>query len=250
MFRSPQSRVDAEPVARIVPNGESGVVSGGGLMPTLALYVASIAVADSINPSTVVPALWMASRPRAHLATFTFGVFVTYLTGGLVLVFGPGPVLIAALHHVRGTAEHTLEVVGGVVVLAVAVGLWRSRHSERVTRLPLPGCTRFSAFALGAAIMAVELPTAFIYFGAISAVLASHQSAASEVSVLVVYNAVFVAPLVAILALRRFAGDRVERWLAAGSGQLIAFGQLVLTGLTGCAGALLLILGVTGLVVP
>jgi cytochrome c biogenesis protein CcdA len=217
-------------------------------MPTLTLYVASIAIADSINPSTVVPALWMAARPRAHLASFACGVFVTYLAGGLVLVFGPGPVLIAALHHIRGTAEHTLEVVGGVAALAVAVGLWRERRSERVARLPRPGCTRISAFALGAAIMAVELPTAFIYFGAISAVLASHRGAAAEVSVLVVYNALFVAPLVVIGALRRFAGDRVERSLASGSERLIAFGRLVVTALTGCAGALLLILGVIGLV--
>jgi cytochrome c biogenesis protein CcdA len=218
-------------------------------MPTLVLYVASIAIADSINPSTVVPALWMASRPRAHLMSFTVGVFVAYLAGGLVLVFGPGPLLIAALRHVQGTAEHTVEVGGGLVVLAVSVGLWRSRHDQRITRLPRPGCTRSSAFALGVAIMAVELPTAFIYFGAISAVLAAHQGAAAEVSALLVYNALFVTPLVAIAALRRFAGDGVERWLASGSERVIAFGQLLLTGLTGCAGALLLILGVTGLVV-
>jgi cytochrome c biogenesis protein CcdA len=217
-------------------------------MPTLALYVASIAIADSINPSTVVPALWMASRPSPHLVSFTVGVFVAYLAGGLVLVFGPGPALIAALHHVRGTAEHIVEVAGGLIVLAVSVGLWRSRHSQQITRLPRPGCTRSSAFALGLAIMVVELPTAFIYFGAISAVLASHRGAAGEVSMLLVYNAVFVAPLVLIVVLRRFAGDGVERWLASGSDRVIAFGQLLLTGLTGCAGAVLLILGVTGFV--
>jgi hypothetical protein len=97
--------------------------------------------------------------------------------------------------------------------------------------------------------MGVELPTAFIYFGAISAVLASHRAAAVEVLVLVVYNALFVAPLLVIVASRRFAGDRVERWLASGSERLITFGELLLTGLTGCAGALLLTLGVTGLVI-
>jgi cytochrome c biogenesis protein CcdA len=218
-------------------------------MPTLALYVASIAIADSLNPSTLVPALWMASRPRAHLMSFTAGVFVAYLAGGLVLVFGPGPALIAALRNVQGTTEHMLELGGGLVALAVSVGLWRSRNSQRIARLPRPGCSRSSAFALGAAIMGFELPTAFIYFGAISAVLASHQGAAGEVSVLLIYNALFVAPLVAIAALRRFAGDGVERWLASGSERVIAFGQLLLTGLTGCAAAVLLILGLTGLVI-
>ena len=95
--------------------------------------------------------------------------------------------------------------------------------------------------------MAVELPTAFIYFGAISAVLAAHRVAVAEVSLLVVYNAIFVAPLVAILAIRRFAGERAERWLASGWERLIGFGQLLLAGLTGAAGAVLLIIGVSGL---
>jgi cytochrome c biogenesis protein CcdA len=211
------------------------------------LLVASIAVADSINPSTVVPALWLASTPRAHLASFTSGVFATYLVGGLVLMFGPGPVFISALRHIQGPVENVIEAAAGVLVLAVAVGLWRARHSERITRLPQPGCTRSSAFALGAGIMALELPTAFIYFGAISAVLASHAVPAGKASLLVVYNALFVAPLVAILAIRRLTGARAERWLASAWERVIGVGQLVLAALTGGGGAALLVMGITGL---
>ena len=40
--------------------------------------------------------------------------------------------------HVQGTAEHAVEVGGGLVVLAVSLGLWRSRHTQRITRLPRP----------------------------------------------------------------------------------------------------------------
>jgi cytochrome c biogenesis protein CcdA len=216
-------------------------------MPTLMLLVASIAIADSLNPSTVVPALWMASTPRTHLLSFTVGVLAVYLAGGLVLVFGPGPALISALHHLQGTFEHALEAGAGVVVLGVALGLWRSRHNQQIARLPQPGCSRASAFVLGAGIMAVELPTAFMYFGAISAVLASHQVAVVEVALLVLYNALFLVPLVAILAIRRLAGQRAERWLASVWERLIGYGQLLLAGLTGCAGAALVIIGLTGL---
>lgn len=216
-------------------------------MPTLTLLIASIAVADSINPSTLVPALWMASTPRAHLVSFTFGVFAAYLAGGLVLLLGPGPALISALHHMQGNVEHSIEAAGGVLVLLLALALWRSRNSQRIARLPQPGCTRRSAFVLGAGIMLVELPTAFIYFGAISAVLASHQIIAAKLALLVAYNALFVAPLAAILAIRRLAGKRAERLLAAGWERLLGFGQLLLAGLTGGAGAALLIIGVTGL---
>jgi len=216
-------------------------------MPTLTLLVASIAFADSINPSTVVPALWMASTPRAHLASFTLGVFAVYLAGGLVLVFGPGPAIISALHHVGGTVEHSIEAAAGVGVLVLALGLWRSRHRQQSARLPKPGCTSASAFTLGAGIMAVELPTAFIYFGAISAVLASHRAAALEVSLLVVYNALFVAPLVAIIVIRRLAGERGERWLTSSWERVRGCGQVALAALTGAAGAALVILGVAGL---
>ncbi len=212
------------------------------------LLVASVAVADSINPSTVVPAIWMAGTPKARLGSFTAGVFATYFAGGLVLVLGPGPALISTLHHTQGTVEHGVEAGVGVVVLALAVGLWRSRHSETAARLPRPGCSRSTAFALGAGIMAIELPTAFIYFGAISAVLASHGTAAADVSLLLVYNALFVAPLLAVLAIRRLAGERAERWLASAWERLIGFAQLLVAGLTGSAGAALLIIGITGLV--
>jgi len=216
-------------------------------MPALMLLVASIAVADSINPSTVVPALWMAGAQRAHLMSYTFGVFAMYLAGGLMLVFGPGPALMSALHHVGGTVEHSLEAAGGAGVLVFALAMWRSRRRQRTARLPRPGATRSSAFAVGAGIMAVELPTAFMYFGAISAVIASHPVAPVEVSLLVSYNVLFVAPLVAIVVIRRLAGERAERWLASSSVRLLGFGQVVLVALAGGMGAVLLILGVTGL---
>ena len=216
-------------------------------MLALALLVASVAVADSVNPSTVVPAIWMASTPKARLGSFVTGVFATYFAGGLVLVLGPGPALISTLHHMQGTVEHGIEAGVGVVVFAVAVGLWRSRHSKTDARLPRPGCSRVTAFGLGVGIMAVELPTAFIYFGAISAILASHRGVAAEIGLLLVYNAVFIGPLVAVLAIRRFAGERAERWLASGWERLVGFAQVLVAGLTGSAGAALMILGLTGL---
>jgi hypothetical protein len=217
-------------------------------MLALTLVVVSIAIADSVNPSTVVPALWQAGAPRGRgLVSFTLGVFLVYLAGGIVLAFGPGPALIGALHHVRGPVEHTLQAAGGLVALAFAVTLWRSRGSIRAERNLRRCGTRTSAFGLGAGIMAVELPTAFMYFAAISAVLASHPVAGVEVSLIVAYNVLFVAPLIAILAIRRLAGEHAERWLASGWTRLLGFGQLVLAGVTGGAGAVLLIIGVTGL---
>ncbi|MDQ6779019.1 MAG: GAP family protein [Actinomycetota bacterium] len=200
-------------------------------MVALTLLVLSIAIADSVNPSTVVPALWQAGAPRGRgLASLTLGVFVVYLAAGVALAFGPGPALIHALHHVGGTFAHALEAGGGMLALALAVSVWRSRD-DPPDDTRLRRCrTRASAFAFGAGIMAVELPTAFMYFGAISAILSAHPVAVVSLSLLIAYNALFVTPLVAIIAIRLLAGERGDRWLAAGESWLRGAGRLALDG--------------------
>jgi hypothetical protein len=95
--------------------------------------------------------------------------------------------------------------------------------------------------------MAVELPTAFMYFGAIAAILAAHPAASLEISLLIVYNALFVAPLVVFLAIRRLAGNQADVWIAAAEARVRRFGVLALTGVAGAGGAALLAVGLAGL---
>jgi cytochrome c biogenesis protein CcdA len=59
-----------------------------------------------------------------------------------------------------------------------------------------------SSLLVGAGISAAELPTAVPYFAVIAAVVASGRSLGAQVALLVVFNLVFVAPLVAILIVR------------------------------------------------
>jgi cytochrome c biogenesis protein CcdA len=217
-------------------------------MVGLVLLVASIALADSINPSTVIPALWLCrSRSSSPLASYTLGVFAVYLAGGLVLALGPGPALIATLRHVQGPVEHAVQAAGGVLALAFALVVWRSRRSDRDQPRAPRSYSRASAFALGAGIMAVELPTAFVYFGAITAILTERPAVPIEILLLVAYNALFVAPLVALAGVRLLAGDRAEVWIASGEARLRRLGQIALAGVAGAGGAALLTLGVSGL---
>ena len=97
--------------------------------------------------------------------------------------------------------------------------------------------------------MAIELPTAFMYFGAISAILAARLAAPLEISMLAVYNALFVAPLVALLVVRRLAGVRLDGWIASAEARLRYVGQLALSGVAALAGAALLAVGLSGLIV-
>lgn len=217
-------------------------------MLALTLVVGSIGVADSLNPSTVVPALYLAGRPRAAgLGAFIAGVFGVYLAGGLVLVLGPGPALITALRDVGPHVEHLTEACAGAVLIGLAALALRARRRPtsdgRAPRTP----TRRSAFFLGAGIMTLELPTAFMYFGAVSAILGAHAGAPVRVALVVTYNALFVLPLVAVLLVRLHTGERAERRLVAAGAWVRVAAPIALASIMGLAGAALAIAGVDGL---
>ena len=134
--------------------------------------VISIGLADSINPSTVAPALYMAAqpRPRRPLAQFTAGVFMVYFVGGSLIALGPGQLILALVPKPDLVTRHVLEVLAGVVLLAVAALLWTHRDRLGEKQLPTFSSQGRASWLLGATIMAVELPTAFPFFGALAAI--------------------------------------------------------------------------------
>ena len=162
-----------------------------------------VGLADSLNPSTVGPALYMATvRDRVWRVTqFTIGVFSVTFVGGLVLTIGPGRLLLGLVPHPQGTVRHVIELLAGVVLLIVAVALWVGRRS--LARRELPGSTGggSSALVAGASLAAIELPTAAPYFAVIAGIVASSASVPQEIGLLVLYNVAFVLPLLAIIAL-------------------------------------------------
>jgi len=215
----------------------------------LVTVVISIGLVDSVNPSTIAPALYLATEKNAprSIAGFIVGVFVVYLAGGLVLTFGPGPVLLAALPHPRRETVHVIELALGVGALILAVVLWVARdrvathlgrHERRFAR---------SSILLGGAIMAVELPTAFPYFAVIAAVVGSHAHAVTQFALLVLFNAVFVAPLMGILAVVVLAGERGARKLEQAHVLLHRHGPVLIPVLIFVVAIVLILLGSHGL---
>jgi cytochrome c biogenesis protein CcdA len=187
----------------------------------LILLVISVGLADAVNPSTLAPALLIATGPDAvkRLVGFTAGVFVVSLAGGIALLLGPGQLLLDALPHPGRHARSMAEIVGGALLLGLALTLWLCRR--RVTRRleeSGSGNANRGAFALGAGIMAVELPTALPYFAAIAAIIAAGRHVAFGITLVFLYNVAFVAPLLALIIVRERAGERATaRFEAAGS---------------------------------
>jgi cytochrome c biogenesis protein CcdA len=220
-------------------------------MARLLVLMISIGLADSLNPSTIAPALFLASgeRPRLRVAEFTLAVFVVYLIGGALIALGPGALIRQALPDldVIRTVRYTAEIVAGVLLLAGAAIIWRRRHRMVARGLPASGGGRRSSILLGATITAVELPTAFPYFAAIAAVVGSGLGPMRELSLLVVFNLCFVLPLLGILATLVLAGESADRLLSRGRRYLERRWPHILCGLILVVGVLAILFGAVGL---
>src|SRR5689334_1899474 len=102
------------------------------------------------------------------------GVGLTSTLFGIVFVAGPGQLILGILPHPNENAKHLLEAIGGLALIGLAVVLWKGGESL-TDRIPTgESAGRRSSFAVGAAIMAVELPTALPYFAALAPIIGSN----------------------------------------------------------------------------
>lgn len=142
--------------------------------------------------------------------------------------------------------RHLLEVLAGVVLLAVAALLWIHRDRLGQKQLPTFNSRGRASWLLGAGIMAVELPTAFPYFAALAAVMASPGGLLSKIFLIFVFNVCFVLPQLAIIAALWLAGDRAEVALIRVSAFLQRHWPVLLAAVAMIAGVITIGLGATG----
>jgi cytochrome c biogenesis protein CcdA len=211
----------------------------------------SIGLADSINPTTIAPGLYLASEKgnaRVSVSEFTLGVFLVYLIGGLIIALGPGELVINLVPKPDRNTRQILEVIAGGVLIGASFLLWKFRSTLRTRELPVGRAEgRRSSLWLGVTITAVELPTAFPYFGAIAAVVGSGQNIGSQVLLIALYNFCFILPLLGIIAILYRYGDEAERVLGRVRHWLQAHWPVLLAVVALAAGGIVIALGVTGL---
>ena len=219
-------------------------------MKGLVVLVLGIALADSLNPSTIAPALVLALRERGALlvSLFAAGVFAPSFAVGVLVVVGPGRVLLDLLPHVGESTKHLIEIGAGAALAGLAVFLWihRDRVAGHMGREPPGGAA--GAAGLGAGIMLAELPTALPYFAALAAIVGSSAALAVQIELVALFNLAFILPLLLIAGVRAVARSRSQKLLDHTRGVLDRYIGIVLPCVVGLLAAVLLAVGVIGLV--
>jgi cytochrome c biogenesis protein CcdA len=196
-------------------------------MFTLLLAIVAIAALDSINPTATVVHLYLLStaNPVPRTMAFILGIFTANSLGGLFGVVG----LDLLFQHLPGASFGPL---GRAARLLFGIGLviasWiMSSDQKSCTRKP-KSLRPLHTFILGTVITLAELPTALPYLAAIAILAQARLGLAETISVLLIYNVVFVTPLIALLMiyllLRRSRPaflQRTRSWIARWSPRLL-----------------------------
>jgi cytochrome c biogenesis protein CcdA len=217
-------------------------------MLNLLLLLIPIAFIDSFNPTAIATIIVLLALPRPvpRVVAAILGFGFAYFAFGVLVVLGAGSLIAQISGWFAETFANPPPVVY-VLQLALAAGLitlfFRRRRPkpEAAATEPAPSksvrwaSTPLAAFALGAALNASELPTAFPYLAALERITASQVMVAEAIFALLIYAVIFVLPLIIILALYLRLRERaapaitrvsagVEHW----SGRLLTWGALLL----------------------
>jgi cytochrome c biogenesis protein CcdA len=218
----------------------------------LSLAVMGIAVPDSLNPTLIIAVVILALGPRPFRSTlaFTLGVFAVTLAGGIVVALGLGDLILSLLPKVSRTLKYELMTVIGVALILGGGVLWWRRsslgESEPLEHQEPHGAG--STLLLGAGMGGVEFFTAFPYFAAIGLVVGSSVSGASKVALIVLYNVIYVLPLIAVVVLCAVMGERAGRLVAPVGNWIAMHWPAVVAPLAAAIGVALTAYGILQLV--
>jgi hypothetical protein len=190
-------------------------------MAALLLVIVPIALLDSASmiPISVAPMAVMLGgrKPVTTTGGFLLGVFVTYVAGGVGLLFGVQALLerlapgLERWYYEPNDVELGIQLVLGLVMLAFGWWLANSRTSHGERGAGQVGFTPWQAFALGATLVIVGLPGAVPYFGAVDQILRADLTSGGALLAVLAYNVAFIVPPASLLVVRLVAANESDR---------------------------------------
>ena len=171
------------------------------LLPSLM----AIAALDSLNPSAIALQVYLlgTTKPIPRSLAFVIGIFLAYWTSGLLAVLGLNQFIQTVIANSGFSLStpllYTIQLLIGIILLVVGTMLRIPAQTEPVktpTKLTLA-----RTFLLGMSVTVLELPTALPYFAAIEQIARANLDMLSIVSILALYNLIFVLPPIALVVL-------------------------------------------------
>lgn len=173
-------------------------------MHTLFVSLVAIAALDSLNPTATALQIYLLSTPQpiARSTSFICGVFLANWTVGLLTILGLGQLIQTAISAVDFAGSepyfYGLQLLTGLVLSIVGFTLKPAQPSQKKRPQKL---TVARTFLLGMAVTIWEFPTALPYLAAIEQIARAKLELFAIMSILGIYNLIFVLPLIILLVI-------------------------------------------------
>lgn len=196
-------------------------------MSSLLAYVVAIAALDSLNPTTIAIQIYLISTPKPVLRSVSFiaGVFVTYWVAGLAVVLGISQLNIN--FQLSSPLMYILQLIVGVGLFLVGWNLDKFASDSQKVKRPTQ-LTVAQTFLFGGAATFWDLPTALPYLAVIGRISAKQFDFLTVMSILGIYNTIFVLPLIALVGIYVCLGDRSVDLFSAINQSIQKWGQKIL----------------------
>jgi cytochrome c biogenesis protein CcdA len=174
------------------------------LLPSLI----AIAALDSLNPSAIALQVYLlgTTKPIPLSIAFVIGIFFAYWTSGLLAVLGLDrliqTVIVNSGFSLSTPLFYIIQFLTGIILLIVGIVLRIPNQSEPVKAPKKLNLAR--TFLLGMSVTILELPTALPYFAAIEQIVRANLDLLSTMSILAMYNLIFVLPPIALVVIYLF----------------------------------------------
>ena len=202
------------------------------LLPSLI----AIAALDSLNPSAIALQVYLlgTTKPIPRSIAFVIGIFLAYWTSGLLAVLGLDrliqTVIVNSGFSLSTPLFYIIQFLTGIILLIVGVTLRIPTQSEPAKAPQKLNLAK--TFLLGMSVTILEFPTALPYFAAIEQIVRANLDLLSTMSILALYNLIFVLPPIALIVIYLFFHrqsfaltllQRINRSIAVYSPHIIRF---------------------------
>jgi cytochrome c biogenesis protein CcdA len=174
-------------------------------MHALMISLVAIAALDSLNPTAVGWQIYLLSTPKpiARSISFILGVFLAYWAIGLFAILGLRKLIATLIGNANFSLPdphiYTIQFLIGLALLIAGFWLKTSTQEEQGKRPQ--NLTTQQTFLLGLAMTILESPTALPYLAAIEQIARAKLDLLTIISLLGLYNLVFVLPLIILVGI-------------------------------------------------
>lgn len=181
-------------------------------MISILLYILFVGLIDSLNPFSIGLQIVLLSQTNKKYDTiyYILGTFVTYFIGGILIFFGVDYFISNYLDYIFTTQNPIIYVVESILTFLLIFFVVKTLLNKQIqNEKEIKSVKPIILFSLGAVGTIFDIPTSISYIAFLSKMITMDYSIAKVIPYLLIYNFVYLFPMIAIQIVYLFYREKI-----------------------------------------